>query len=307
MGKLVEGKWVDQWYDTKSTGGRFVRGETSFHDRIGSEGTGKYPAEAGRYHVYVSMACPWAHRVLIMRVLKGLESLVSVSSVAPLMLEQGWTFDAEHEDPLFGARALYEVYTRAQPDYSGRVTVPVLWDKRTGSIVNNESAEIVRIFDTAFDGIGAKPVSYSPPELRAEIDSVNQRVYEHVNNGVYKAGFATTQAAYDEAFNELFSSLDWLESRLSSAAYLVSDRLTEADVRLFTTLVRFDAVYYTHFKCNLRRIADFPALRAFRRRMFELPGIAETVDIEFTKLHYFGSHPTINPSGIVPKGPADWL
>lgn len=308
MGMLVEGKWVDQWYDTSSTMGRFERPKTSFHGQIvRDESEGPHVAAAGRYHLYVSLACPWAHRALIMRVLKGLEQLIDVSVVAPLMLEQGWEFDAEHVDRLFGSRYLHELYTRHDPRYSGRVTVPVLWDKQLARVVNNESAEIIRILDSAFDGLGARPVSYYPQELRAEIDSINERVYDTVNNGVYKAGFATSKQAYEEAFHALFQTLDWLEEKLLASDYLVGNRLTEADIRLFTTLVRFDAVYYAHFKCNLRRIADYPALRAFRRRVYELPGVASTVDIPYTKTHYFGSHRNINPTGIVPLGPRDWL
>jgi putative glutathione S-transferase len=249
------------------------------------------------------MACPWAHRALIMRTLKGLEDVIDVSAVAPLMREQGWEFDADHRDAVYGARCLHELYTRAEPRYSGRVTVPVLWDKQTGQIVNNESEEVVRILDQAFDGLGARPGTFYPENLREEIDAVNRRVYDDVNNGVYKAGFATSREAYEEAFDALFAALDWLEHRLSGHDYLVGDRLTEADIRLFTTLVRFDAVYYSHFKCNLRRISDYPNLRALRRRIYDLPGVAATVDIETIKQHYFGSHRTINPTGIVPLGP----
>ena len=302
---LVDGHWVDKGYDTAATGGRFVRSETSFRSTLAAGGP--YPPAVGRYHLYVSLACPWAHRTLIMRALKGLESAVEVSAVAPLMLEHGWQFDDAHPDRLYGARYLHQLYTRAQPTYSGRVTVPVLWDKQSGQIVNNESAEIVRILDQAFDGLGARPGSFYPEPLRDEIDQVNQRVYEDVNNGVYKAGFATSREAYEEAVDALFVALDWLEQRLSGRDYLVGGRLTEADIRLFTTLVRFDAVYYTHFKCNLRRIADYPNLRALRRRIYDLPGVAATVDLQTIKQHYFGSHRTINPSGIVPKGPLEWL
>jgi putative glutathione S-transferase len=305
MGMLVDGQWVDKWYDTASTGGRFVRGQTSFRATLST--AGPYPPAVGRYHLYVSLACPWAHRALIMRTLKGLENTIEVSAVAPLMLQQGWQFDAAHPDALYGLRFLHELYTRAQPGYTGRVTVPVLWDKQTEQIVNNESAEIVRILDQAFDGLGARPGSFYPEGLREEIDQVNQRVYDDVNNGVYKAGFATSREAYEEAFDALFAALDWLEQRLSGRDYLVGDRLTEADIRLFTTLVRFDAVYYAHFKCNLRRISDYPNLRALRRRIYDLPGVAATVDIETIKQHYFGSHPSINPTGIVPKGPREWL
>jgi len=305
MGMLVNGAWVDKWYDTSASKGHFERPQTIFREHI--EPGGPHAPEAGRYHLYVSLACPWAHRALIMRVLKGLESLIDVSTVAPLMLEHGWQFDVSYRDKLFGSRYLHELYTRHDPSYSGRVTVPVLWDKHTGRIVNNESEEIMRILDRAFDGLGARPVSFYPEQLRGEIDAVNQRVYDTVNNGVYKAGFATSQQAYEEAFHALFDSLTWLEEKLLASNYLVGNRLTEADLRLFTTLLRFDAVYYTHFKCNLRRISDYPALRAFRRRIYNLPGVADTVDIVYTKTHYFGSHRNINPTGIVPLGPHDWL
>jgi putative glutathione S-transferase len=316
MGLLVDGRWQDKWYDTKSTGGRFVRTTTQFRNWVtadggpGPSGEGGFQAEAGRYHLYVSLACPWAHRTLIFRALKGLEAMIGVSVVHWHMGEQGWTFMAGPGctgDELYGADFLHQIYTRADPHYSGRVTVPVLWDKQRQTIVNNESAEIIRMLNGAFDGIGAIPGDYWPEALRGEIEAVNTRVYETVNNGVYRAGFATTQAAYEEAVTALFQSLDWLEQRLASDRFLIGDRLTEADWRLFTTLLRFDAVYVGHFKCNLRRLVDYPRLWEYARRLFQTPGIAGTVDFHHIKHHYYGSHGTINPTGIVPHGPlVDW-
>ncbi|WP_395332489.1 glutathione S-transferase family protein [Novosphingobium sp. BL-8H] len=312
MGKLVDGVWQDVWYDTKSTGGRFVRKESSFRDWVTAdgapirEGGRSFPAEAGRYHLYVSLACPWAHRTLIVRALKALDAMIDVSVVNWLMLERGWTFDPAPgvvPDTINHARYLYEVYAKADPHYTGRVTVPILWDKQTGSIVNNESSEIIRMFNSAFDGIGACAGDYYPQALRAEIDEVNARVYDTVNNGVYKAGFATSQDAYEDAFEQLFASLDWLEDRLSTQRWLVGDSMTEADIRLFTTLIRFDPVYVGHFKCNLRRIADYPALRGFLRDIYQTPGVAGTVNFQHIKGHYYQSHRTINPTGIVPVGP----
>jgi putative glutathione S-transferase len=304
MGMLVDGQWHDVWYDTESTGGRFVRKDAAFRDRVTADG--EFAAEPGRYHLYVSLACPWAHRTLIVRALKGLEELVSVSVVNWLMLEKGWTFDPAPgviPDPIHQARFLHQVYTAADPAYSGRVTVPVLWDRKTGRIVNNESSEIIRMFNRAFDGLGAAPGDFYPEALRAEVDAVNARVYDTVNNGVYKAGFATRQDAYEEAVQPLFDSLDWLEDRLSRNRSLVCDRLTEADIRLFTTLVRFDAVYVGHFKCNLRRIFDYPNLQGFLRDIYQTPGVAGTVNFQHIKGHYYESHRTINPTGIVPSGP----
>jgi putative glutathione S-transferase len=312
MGLLVEGVWREEAYDTKSTGGRFVRKETSFRNWItvdgspGPSGLGGFRAEPGRYHLYVSLACPWAHRTLILRKLKGLESMIGVSVVHWLMLENGWTF-AEGPgvvpDPVHGARFLHEVYTRAMPRYTGRVTVPVLWDKASDTIVNNESSEIIRMFNAAFEACGAAPGDFYPEELRPGIDAWNARIYDTVNNGVYKAGFATTQEAYEAAFDELFATLDVLEEHLGAHRYLLRDRLTEADWRLFTTLVRFDPVYVGHFKCNLRRIADYPNLSGYLRELYQRPGIAETVDMRHIKGHYYGSHRMINPTGIIPVGP----
>ncbi|MFO0610958.1 MAG: glutathione S-transferase family protein [Polyangiaceae bacterium] len=299
MGLLVDGEWKDVWYDTSSTGGKFERAAATFR---GSE----VEPEAGRYHLYVSLACPWAHRTLIVRALKGLESAISVSVVNAFMGDQGWEL-AEGVDPVLGARRLYEVYRRADPRFTGRVTVPVLWDKRAGTIVNNESSEIIRLLNERFDPLATRELhDLYPAPLREEIDAVNARVYATVNNGVYRAGFATSQSAYDEAVRELFDSLDWLEARLAAktAPHLVGDTLTEADIRLFTTLVRFDAVYHGHFKCNLRRLIDYPRLRAFTKALYERPHVAETVSDEHIKEHYYRSHKTINPSGVVPLGPA---
>jgi putative glutathione S-transferase len=312
MGLLIDGQWHDRWYDTGESGGRFVRSAAQCRNWVtpdgspGPSGEGGFTAEPGRYHLYVSLACPWAHRTLILRRLKGLEDMIGVSVVHWLMREHGWTFAAAPGatgDGLHGARYLHEVYTRADPGYSGRVTVPVLWDRRTGAIVSNESSEIIRMLNSAFDGVGALPGDYYPEPLRSEIDRVNARVYATVNNGVYRAGFATTQAAYDEAVVELFASLDWLEELLSRRRYLAGDRATEADWRLFTTLLRFDPVYHGHFKCNLRRLVDYPNLWAYTRELYQWPGVAETVDFVHIKGHYYASHGTINPTGIVPMGP----
>lgn len=313
MGRLVEGKWQDVWYDTKSTGGRFVRQDSAFRNWLtadgspGPSGEGGFAAEAGRYHLYVSYACPWAHRALIFRKLKGLEEMISLSVVNPYMGAQGWSFEPAPKvvaDPIHHASYLHQVYTAADPNFSGRVTVPVLWDKQRGTIVSNESSEIIRMFNSAFDGAGAKAGDYCPAELLPEIDRINARVYDKVNNGVYKAGFATEQKVYEDAVRELFETLDWLEAHLSTERYLVGGQLTEADWRLFTTLVRFDAVYVGHFKTNLRRLIDYPKLWAYTRKLYQVPGVAETVHFDHIKAHYYRSHPTINPTGIVPLGPA---
>jgi glutathionyl-hydroquinone reductase len=312
MGLLVDGKWHDRWYETDRSGGRFVRGDAQFRNWVtadggaGPSGEGGFAAEPGRYHLYVSLACPWAHRTLIFRKLKGLEGMIGVSVVHWLMRGDGWTFkEAEGAtgDALHGSRFLHEVYTRASPGYSGRVTVPVLWDRRRGTIVSNESSEIIRMLNAAFDRVGAAAGDYCPEALRPEIDRINARVYATVNNGVYRAGFATTQEAYDEAVAELFASLDWLESLLSERRYLAGGRVTEADWRLFTTLLRFDPVYHGHFKCNLRRLVDYPNLWAYTRELYRWPGVAETVDFAHIKRHYYASHGSINPTGIVPAGP----
>jgi putative glutathione S-transferase len=310
MGRLIDGVWTDDWYDTARSGGRFVRAESAFRGSITADGVSGFKAEPGRYHLYVSLACPWAHRTLITRKLKRLENAIGVSIVDPVIGREGWTFGEEGDstrDSVNGARRLHELYTAARPGYSGRVTVPVLWDRRNGTIVNNESAEIIRMFNAAFDHLddrGRTTPDLCPVDLRAEIDAINAYVYERVNNGVYKAGFATTQAAYEEAFVALFDALDRLERRLSGQRYLAGERITEADWRLFTTLVRFDAVYFGHFKCNLRRIADYASLSNYLRELYQAPGIAETVDFDHIKRHYYLSHARINPSGIVPKGPA---
>lgn len=312
MGLLIDGKWHDQWYDTSSTEGRFIRKDSAFRNWVtadgapGPSGSGGFAAEANRYHLYVSLACPWAHRTLIMRALKGLESMIPISVVHWRMLEQGWTFEdgpAVVPDPINNARFLHQIYTAADPGYTGRVTVPILWDKANGAIVSNESSEIIRMFGAAFDHLGARAGGYYPEALRPDIDALNARIYDTVNNGVYRAGFATTQDAYEEAIEPLFGSLDWLDDRLGRSRYLCGDQLTEADIRLFTTLVRFDAVYVGHFKCNLRRIVDYANLWRYTREIFNLPGVAGTVNMQHIKGHYYESHRTINPTGIVPAGP----
>ncbi len=312
MGLLVDGQWRDQGYDTGATGGRFVRKDSAFRNwitpdgRPGPSGEGGFAAEPGRYHLYVSLACPWAHRALIMRARKGLEGAISLSVVHWRMGKDGWTFEEGPgviPDTVNGASFLYQVYTAADPLYSGRVTVPVLWDKQRRTIVNNESAEIIRMLDHAFGGAE----DHYPEDLRSEIDDLNATVYDRVNNGVYKAGFATTQAAYEDAVRPLFETLEALDRRLAGQRYLVGGRLTEADIRLFTTLVRFDLVYHGHFKCNLRRIADLPALFPYLRDLFQTQGFGETCDFTHMKRHYYESHPGINPTGIVPLGPVQDL
>ena len=312
MGLLIDGKWHDQWYDTKANEGRFVRKESQFRHWVTADGTagptGKdgFQAEAGRYHLYVSYACPWAHRTLIFRAIKGLEQMISISVVHPYMGEHGWTFQQGPgviADNLHNAEYMCQVYQAAQVDYTGRVTVPVLWDKKTETIVSNESADIIRMLNTAFDGIGATEGDYYPAELREEIERLNGRIYDTVNNGVYKVGFATTQAAYEEAVVPLFESLDWLEEILATRRYLTGADITEADWRLFTTLVRFDPVYVGHFKCNFRTIADYPNLSGYVRDLYQQPGVAATVNMDHIKQHYYISHHMINPTGVVPMGP----
>ncbi|HUG99964.1 MAG TPA: glutathione S-transferase family protein [Gammaproteobacteria bacterium] len=315
MGRLVDGEWRDEWYDTASTGGEFVRQDSAFRNWVtadgspGPSGDGGFAAEPGRYHLYVSLACPWAHRTLIFRALKGLEDAISVSVVHPHMLENGWQFapcDAGEftaGDPLFDSDYLYEVYVRAKPDYSGRVTVPVLWDKQRNTIVSNESADIIRMLNSAFAACASSDVDYSPEGLRAQIDEVNARVYRYVNNGVYRCGFATSQKAYEKAFAALFETLDWLDERLAQRRYLLGEQITEADWRLFTTLLRFDAVYFGHFKANLRRIRDYSQLSGYARELYQLAGVKPTVDFRHIKQHYYFSHRMINPTGIVPVGP----
>lgn len=312
MGLLVDGQWQDKWYDTEASGGRFVREDAGFRNWVtadgsaGPTGVGGFKAEANRYHLYVSLACPWAHRTTIYRKLKGLEDMISLSVVHPFMGDKGWTF-AEGAgviaDPIVNASYLYEVYVAAKPNYTGRVTVPILWDKKTNTIVSNESSEIIRMLNSAFDEAGATDVNFLPKALLAEIDTINEFVYSAVNNGVYKAGFATTEAAYKEAVVTLFDALDTLEARLAEQRYLLGDTITEADWRLFTTLVRFDAVYVGHFKCNIRRIVDYPNLWGYLRDLYQVPGIAETVSIEHIKAHYYTSHANINPTRIIPVGP----
>lgn len=318
MGRLVEGKWSTQWYDTKATGGRFVRTQAGFRNWItpdgsaGPSGEAGFPAEPGRYHLYVSYACPWAHRTLIFRSLKDLEGLISVSVTdAKMPDETGWSFtgtSGSTGDTLNHQDYLWQIYTMADPAYTGRVTVPVLWDKERRTIVNNESAEIIRMFNSAFNGLTGNEVDYYPEPLREKIDAINARVYDTVNNGVYKAGFATTQEAYEEAFAALFASLDWIEGILGETAYLAGDEITEADWRLFTTLVRFDAVYVGHFKCNRQRIADYPNLSHYLKALYAVPGVKETVHMDHIKTHYYWSHVSINPTRIIPVGPTlDWL
>ncbi len=313
MGLLVDGIWQDRWYDTKSTGGAFKRTTAQFRNWItadgsaGPSGRGGFQADSGRYHLYVSLACPWAHRTLIFRALKDLTDHISVSVVHPDMLDKGWTFATDDHgatgDKLFGSEFAHQIYTRADPDYSGRVTVPILWDKVEKTIVSNESSEIIRMFNSAFDGITGNTDDYWPEPMRDAIEEVNARVYSNVNNGVYKSGFATSQEAYDAAVIPLFDTLDWLENRLSSSRYLLGDRLTEADWRLFTTLIRFDPVYHLHFKCNRRRIVDYPNLWAYTRELYQWPGVAETVNMHHIVRHYHYSHETINPNRIIPVNP----
>ncbi|WLD65147.1 MULTISPECIES: glutathione S-transferase family protein [Pseudomonas] len=311
MGLLIKGHWHDQWYES-SADGAFQREQAQRRNWVtadgqpGPSGEGGFKAEAGRYHLYVSLACPWAHRTLILRKLKGLESLIDVSVVSWLMLENGWTFDkalGSSGDTLDGFDFMHQRYTADTADYTGRVTVPVLWDKQLNRIVSNESAEIIRMFNSAFNALTGNTLDFYPEALRPSIDTLNERIYPAVNNGVYRAGFATSQPAYESAFDDVFAELDYLEQHLGDHRYLAGEYLTEADVRLFTTLIRFDAVYYSHFKCNLRRIADYSNLSNWLRELYQWPGVAETVDFEHIKGHYYASHRTINPTGIVPKGP----
>lgn len=304
MGKLIDGQWTTTGYQQDEHGGRFEREATSFHGRI--DPAGEHPPEAGRYHLYVSWACPWAHRTLIYRAIKGLEGMISVSVVHWHMGDEGWTFepgDGVIPDPHLHARLLRELYLAADPAITCRVTVPVLWDTRLGTIVNNESSEIIRLFNSAFDGIGAAPGDYYPDELRDEIDAYNDRIYDTVNNGVYKAGFATEQGPYEDAVGALFDSLDWLESILSRRRYLCGDRITEADWRLLPTLLRFDLAYHGHFKCNRRRLNDYPALSGYMRDLAQQPGVMGTINTDHVRRHYYGSHPQVNPTGVVAVGP----
>ncbi|GGJ84491.1 glutathione S-transferase family protein [Pseudomonas matsuisoli] len=305
MGLLVKGQWQDRWYENDDRGS-FQREQSQRRHAISRSEGALFLPERDRYHLYVSLACPWAHRTLIARRLKNLESIVSVSVVSWLMAENGWTFDTRDgstEDTLEGAHFLYERYTADDPEYTGRVTVPVLWDRKEQRIVNNESSDILRIFNEAFDDLTGSDIDLYPEPLRATIDALNERIYPTVNNGVYRAGFATSQTAYEEAFDQLFETLDWLEDHLSTNRYLAGTVLTEADIRLFTTAIRFDPVYHGHFKCNLRQIADYPHLANWMREIYQWPGIADTVDFVHIKNHYYMSHRNINPTGIVPKGP----
>ncbi len=313
MGKLVNGEWKPVWYDTSASGGAFQRDTAKFRNWVtadgapGPSGEGGFAAESGRYHLYVSYACPWAHRTLIFRELKGLAPHIGVSAVHPDMLDEGWEFRTDFDgatgDTLFGSRFMRDIYIRARPDVSGRVTVPVLWDTARNTIVSNESSEIIRMFNSAFDGLTGNTDDYWPEALRDDIETVNARIYDTVNNGVYRSGFATTQAAYDEAVHALFDTLDWLEGRLSGQRFLMGARLTEADLRLLPTLLRFDSVYHLHFKCNRRRIVDYPALWAYTRDLYQLPGVAGTFRLDHVVRHYHYSHETINPHRIIPINP----
>jgi len=301
MGLLVNGEWVDKWYDTEKSDGKFVRQDSRFRDTISSAPQSKFTPEVGRYHLYVSLACPWAHRTIIFRKLKQLEDIISMSIVEAPMMENGWEF-GEQGDPLYNLDYAYQLYLKADPSYEGRVTVPILWDKKTQTIVNNESIEIIRMLNSAFNELTGNTDDYYPEPLREEIEAVNNRVYNTINNGVYKAGFATTQEAYNEAYTALFDSLDWLEARLAKQRYLVGDVITEADWRLFTTLIRFDAVYHGHFKCNRQKLSEFHHISNYVNELYQVPGVKETVDLEYTKVHYYVSHLTINPTQIVPLG-----
>ncbi|UHJ59110.1 glutathione S-transferase family protein [Vibrio furnissii] len=301
MGKLVEGVWQNVWYDTKSSGGRFVREDAGFRGWIDNDADAQFAPEPGRYHLYVSLACPWAHRTLIFRALKQLEAYIDVTIVCPDMMSDGWQFGIP--EPLFGYTKLHQVYTQAKADYTGRVTVPVLWDKKTNTIVSNESSEIIRMFNSAFNALTGNEEDYYPEHLRALIDEWNEYIYPNINNGVYRCGFATTQEAYEEAYESLFAALDKVESHLATHRYLAGNVITEADWRLFTTLIRFDAVYVGHFKCNKKRIADYPHLNGYLKELYQVPGVKETTDFYHIKRHYYFSHTTINPTQIVPVGP----
>ena len=308
MGLLVNGKWQDQWYILQN--GEFVRENAQYRHWItqdgqpGPSGVGGFAAESGRYHLFLSLACPWAHRTLIFRHLKDLQAHIGITIVDPRMLEHGWAFSGiSRDNPVPGIRYLHQLYTRAKPDYTGRVTVPVLWDKQRDTIVSNESADIIRMFNTAFDSLTGNDLDFYPETLRNEIDAINEAVYRDFNNGVYKAGFATDQSIYGKAYDRVFDRLDIIDDNLSTRHYLAGDRLTEADWRFFTTLIRFDAVYYSHFKLNKQRIEDYPNLSNYLRVLYQIPGIASTVNFEHIKTHYYYSHSTINPTRIIPKGP----
>ncbi|MBX2835678.1 MAG: glutathione S-transferase family protein [Gammaproteobacteria bacterium] len=307
MGLLIDGVWQDTWYDTKESGGRFVRSDAQYRDAVTADGSSGFKAEADRYHLFVSYACPWAHRTLIYRSIKGLTEMIDVSVVHWYMAEKGWTFQTEDDgivkDKLFGSEYMYEVYLAANEHYSGRVTVPVLWDKQSNTIVSNESSEIIRMFNTEFDALGATPGNYYPDAKRDEIDSLNERIYETLNNGVYRSGFATTQTAYEEAVSPLFDTLDFLEARLANSRFLVGDNPTEADWRLLPTLLRFDLVYHGHFKCNIRKLCEYEHLWGYTRDLYQWPGVASTFNATHAKNHYYASHETINPTRVIPTGP----
>ncbi|TNC82201.1 MAG: glutathione-dependent reductase [Oleiphilus sp.] len=312
MGLLVNGKWQDKWYDTDASDGEFVREAAQLRNWVtpdgtpGPSGSGGFAAESGRYHLYVSLACPWAHRTLIFRSLKSLDAHISVSVVSPDMLDQGWSFDLSEGssgDALYQSDYLHQLYTRNKKDYTGRVTVPLLWDKKSECVVSNESSEIIRMFNSAFNGITGNTDDYYPQKLRLEIDDINQKIYHDINNGVYRCGFATSQKAYEDAYHALFKRLDEIEQLLSTRQYLTGNKPTEADWRLFTTLIRFDAVYHGHFKCNRQRLEDFPHLSGYVRELYQWPGVAQTVDFGHIKRHYYFSHIMINPSQVVPAGP----
>jgi len=309
MGLIQNGQWVDQWYDTKNSGGEFRRQDSRFRSWLtadgeaGPSGEAGFKAEKGRYHLYVSLACPWAHRTLIFRKLKNLQEYIDVTVVDAVMLENGWEFSASEPDPLYDFKYAYELYLKADSNYEGRVTVPVLWDKKTKTIVSNESSEIIRMFNSAFNHLTNNTDDYYPAELHDSIHAVNDRVYDSINNGVYRSGFATTQEAYESAFHQLFDALDWVENLLSNQRYLVGQTLTEADWRLFTTLIRFDAVYFGHFKTNKKMLASYPAISGYVRELYQVPGVSGTVNFEHIKTHYYASHLTINPTGVIPLGP----
>jgi putative glutathione S-transferase len=317
MGLIQNGQWVDQWYDTKNNGGEYRRQDSRFRSWITPEGLDKevgFKAEKGRYHLYVSLACPWAHRTLIFRQLKNLQEYIDVTVVDAVMLENGWEFSSQQEsapeqesdsqpDPLYDFKYAYQLYLKADSQYEGRVTVPILWDKKTETIVSNESSEIIRMFNSAFNHLTGNTDDYYPTELHESINAINDRIYDSINNGVYRAGFATTQEAYEGAYHQLFDALDWVEGLLTNQRYLAGQALTEADWRLFTTLIRFDAVYFGHFKTNKKLLADYPAISGYVRELYQVPGVAETVNFEHIKTHYYVSHLTINPTGIIPLGP----
>jgi len=305
MGMLINGKLVDNWLEKEVEEGDFKRMESTFRHWVTNDGSSEFTAEANRYHLYVSDACPWAHRTVIFRKLKKLEQIIGLSVVEADMFDEGWTFEEQgkYSDELYGLRYMHEIYTRADKNFTGQITVPVLWDKKLNTIVNNESSEIIRMLNSAFNDFTDVKTDYYPDFMRDKIDAINQPVYENINNGVYRCGFATSQDVYEKAFDRLFNELETLENVLSKQRYLVGSEITEADWRLFTTLIRFDAVYVGHFKCNLKRISDYPNLSNYVRELYQIEGIAETVDFEYIKRHYYISHTSVNPTQLVPKGP----